>query len=196
MELKKLFYEHKKWLESEGEDGEQLVLENICSNQLTNEQVSMLVDSVITDCTFNCIEYAEIDFYHTEFYSCNFSNVRLLSAQFAKSEINDTAFIDMVFENCNFINAEIFDCVLKNCELLEVTFASVGIWNTIFENCVFNEVDFENAYIENMNCLDSHFINPLNLEKATKIELNVGTKENPVMLNTKDSIEWIMKHSE
>ena len=45
--LEKLFDSHSEWIQSEGEDGEQLSLERISSDQLTNEQLQMLTDSVL-----------------------------------------------------------------------------------------------------------------------------------------------------
>ena len=49
--MEQLFCNHREWLESEGESGEQLVLENISSEQLTSEQLQFLTDSIVTECS-------------------------------------------------------------------------------------------------------------------------------------------------
>lgn len=64
----------------------------------------------------------------------------------------------------------------------------------MFKNCVLTDVDFDNAYIENVIFADSQIINPLNLDKATKIIINVGSIEAPVLLSFEDSIKWIKEH--
>lgn len=193
--MERSFNKHKEWLETEGESGEQLVLEFISSKQLTEEQFQLLTDSVLTECTFTDVRLNEIDFYHTEMYSCKFTGVSFCGTQFIKSEINDTEFSGSLFESASLSNAEIFDSIFSNCHFTHTTFISAGIWNTVFNNCVLTNIDFDNAYIKNVILVDSKIINPLNLDKATKIIINIGTVEKPVLLSHEESVKWIQEHT-
>ena len=91
-ELNGIFRSHAEWLESEGESGEQLILENVNSEQLTFEQIQFLTESILTECTFTDIVLNEIDLYHTEMYSCKFSKASFHKVQLITSEVNDTEF--------------------------------------------------------------------------------------------------------
>ena len=190
-----LFEKHKKWLETEGESGEQLVLEGIDSELLSREQLRLLTDSILTECCFSDTELKEIDFYHSELYSCVFKKAFFCKSMLIKAEVNDTTFTDTRFENVSFSNAEMFDCTFNRCLFTKSTFVCVGIWNSVFNSCTFSDIDFDSAYLENIVVSDSKFINPINLDKATKIELNIGTAENPMILSHADSIKWIQEHS-
>lgn len=70
-----------------------------------------------------------------------------------------------------------------------------GIWNTLFDNCTFVNIDFENAYFEKIVFRNSKFINPINLDKATKIVINIGSVENPQLLTHEESLRWITDNS-
>ena len=130
-ELNGIFSRHAEWLESEGESGNQLVLDNISSEQLTSEQLQLLTDSILTECSFTDIVLNEIDLYHTEMYSCKFSKTSFRKVQLIKSEVNDTEFTDISFEYANFSNAEFFDCNFLRSTFDNSTFVSVGIWNRL-----------------------------------------------------------------
>jgi hypothetical protein len=71
----------------------------------------------------------------------------------------------------------------------------VGIWNTVFNECTFANIDFESAYIENAILVNPKFINPVNLDKATRIIINVGTITKPVLLSHEESVKWIQEHT-
>ena len=162
---------------------------------MTSEQIQLLTDSVLTECSFADIKPDETDFYHTEMYSCRFKRVIFHKAQFIKSEINDTEFTDTCFISVSFSNAEIFDCVFLRCAFDDSYFLSTGIWNTAFKECTFTNIDFESAYIENVVFINPTFIKPVNLNKATKITINIGTAENPILLCHEESVKWITEHS-
>ncbi len=193
--LHKLFKSHAEWIESEGESGEQLILENISSKQLTREQLQLLTDSVLTECAFVDTELNRIDLYRTEMYSCEFDRASFHNVQLIKSEVNDTEFTDTRFDSVSFSNAEMFDCIFTGCTFDNSTFISVGMWNTTFDECTLTNVDFESAYIENAVLVNSKFNNPINLEKATKIILNIGTIESPLLLSHEESVKWIRGHT-
>ena len=62
-------------------------------------------------------------------------------------------------------------------------------------NLTFVNIDFESAYFEKIVLHNSKFINPINLDKATKIEINIGTVENPLLLTHEESLKWIIDNS-
>jgi uncharacterized protein YjbI with pentapeptide repeats len=98
-------------------------------------------------------------------------------------------------ECTNFSNAEFFDCNFLRCNFDNSTFVSVGIWNTVFNECTFANIDFESAYIENAILVNPKFINPVNLDNATRIIINVGTITKPVLLSHEESVKWIQEHT-
>ncbi|MGN0679809.1 MAG: pentapeptide repeat-containing protein [Oscillospiraceae bacterium] len=195
-ELSQKFNSHREWLKSGGENGEQLILDNTTSEMLTCEQMQLLIDSVLIECSFSNIQLVENDFYHTEMHSCKFSNVGFCKTTFIKSEVNDTEFATVHFDNVNFSNSEFFDCIFTKCTFENSALISIGVWNSIFNECVFKNIDFDNAYLENATFSGVNFINPVNLDKATKITLNIGTSKSPKILSHENSINWIMEHSQ
>ena len=54
------FDAHRKWLNSENGDGEQLVLDGVNADQLLNEQLLLLTDAILIDCSFEDIQFNEI----------------------------------------------------------------------------------------------------------------------------------------
>lgn len=192
--LNNLFRNHIKWLDSEGKIGAQLVLENISSDQLAAEQLQLLTDSVLIECSFSNSSMDRIDLYHTELYSCRFTMSSFCETNLIKSEINDTNFINTSFDGTTFSKAEIFDCIFLRCAFKKSSFISAGIWNSKFDGCTFENIDFESVYVENVIFSNSSFINPINLEKATKLTINVGTADQPILLSQEESVKWIIDH--
>ena len=56
-----MFTRHSIWIDSEGERGEQLVLEDIDIALLSDEQLKLLIDSVLSDCKFADISLIDKD---------------------------------------------------------------------------------------------------------------------------------------
>ena len=189
--LEDIFKRHKIWLDSENDDGRQLVLENINMEILTDEQMKLLCESVLIECNFTNLHLNNKDFYHIEMHSCTFNNNIFEVIYLIKSEINDTRFTDVTINNSNFSNAEFFDCNFSNCDIKNSTFINAGVWNPVFSECNFENVDFDNAYLENVRISKTKFKNPINLKKVKKLTLNIGTDKTPQLLNTEKSIEWI-----
>ena len=189
-----IFSRHSIWIDSEGERGEQLVLEDIDIALLSDEQLKLLIDSVLSDCKFADISLIDKDFFHTEMYSCDFRNVTFINTLFTKSEINDTQFTSTRFTKSNFSNSELFDCDFSECVFEGSSFINAGFWNSRFHECTFTDIDFESAYFENIGLSDVRFINPINLTKVKKLIINVGTEIEPRLLSTEASINWIMEH--
>lgn len=188
------FDAHRKWLNSEIGDGEQLVLDGVNADQLLNEQLMLLTDAILIDCSFEDIQLNENDFYHTEMFDCEFKKVSFCKTQFVKSEINDTTFSDAILDCINLNKAELFDCCFNKCRFKDSSFICTGIWNSTFTDCVLTNIDFDGVYLENLLLINTQIINPINLENAAKITINIGAADSPNVLSHDDSIEWLKRH--
>ncbi len=189
-ELYKKFMEHKKWLDSLGEEGENLFLDEIDLRQVSIEN-EVYEQGYIAACIFNNREMKDFSFYLSKLYSSSFKNCKLENVDFTKGELSYTNFSDSILCNVNF----------HKCDCTEGDFHNSKLFNVKLTDVFFDAVDLRNVIMQDVDISYSSFMNVLvkgislknvvGFEKMTNLTIDVGEAGKSVILQGAEAIQWL-----
>lgn len=182
--MTKQLEEHQIWLESAGEYGKKLVLDEINLEYFDLSKFS-LKEARLIGCSFDSMNLEEGNFILTWLYSSTFRNTCLQGANFYKGYVS---YADFSYSNLR--NSKFTDC-----ESAETIFLGADLSNAELNICYFSGVDFRDSILDNANIEDSFFEDVLvkgasfrnvkGIENANIISINIGTPEQPILLKKK-----------
>ena len=181
---------HDLWVESIGKSGTQLVLDEVDLQGIVTKEHHW-DQSYLTCCLMQSSVLIEVDFYASEIHSCEFQNSTLNRGCFVKSNVSYSKFSGCQFDHVDlkkafFASSEFRLALIDACLLWGVGFVDCDMSQCVFKNC-----DFEGIYFDNDCFGDCCFINVTNVDKAYYSRINVGSLEQPVMLEGEEAIRWI-----
>jgi len=188
-----LFELHQLWLESIGDKGEKLVLDetNLESLNLSNFSFK---EARLIGCSFDSMNLERGNFILTWLYSSTFRNACLQGANFYKGYIS---YVDFTYSDLR--NSKFTDC-----ESTETIFFGSDLSDSQLNTCYFDYVDFRNSNFKNANIEDSFFENVLvkganfkgvlGLDNAKILSINIGTTEEPINLREDEAKRWIIEN--
>ncbi|WP_338543784.1 pentapeptide repeat-containing protein [Paenibacillus tundrae] len=184
---------HQIWLESAGEDGKKLILDEINLEFIDLSKFS-LKEARLIGCSFDSVNFEVGNFILTWVCSSTFRNAWLKDANFYKANVS---YAD--FSNSNLKNARFTDC-----ESEETVFFGADLSNAELNICYFSSVDFRDSVLDNANIEDSFFEDVLvngasfrnvkGIEKANIISINIGSPEHPLTLEKEQAKRWIFEN--
>lgn len=184
---------HQIWLESAGENGKKLILDEINLEYLDLSKFSFK-EARLIGCSFDSMNLEAGNFILTWVCSSTFRNAWLQAANFYKGNVS---YAD--FSNSNLNNTKFTDC-----ESAETIFLGADLSNAELNVCYFSSVDFRNSKLDNANIEDSFFEDVLvkgasfrnvrGIENANIISINIGTPEEPITLDKEQAKGWIFEN--
>lgn len=184
---------HRKWKETLGKEGEKLCLENIDFRNF-NLLDKEFDQANLIECIFDNLKLENIDFYASLLCSSTFKNSELNRCDFYKSDLDYTDFSGAVIREVRFCKS---DCT-------EVNFKKTIFMDCNLENTLFYLCDFTNAELNNIeigSALFSQVIlkgtilkNIKGIEEASFKSINIGTKEEPILLKEEEARKWIIEN--
>ena len=188
--MEELFLKHKEWLDSEGQSGAQLILENEDMKDV-NIDGKLLHDAKFLECDFirKCITKTDFDnslmcssmFIYSLIRECNFRKADLQYADFKNAQILNTSFAKTDLDEADFENA-----TLTNSKLINAC-----LYLTNFSNVRFKNIEFSGAMFEETVLSGSEFENIVGIDDATIKSINIGTVDNPNILVGEEAKNWI-----
>ncbi|MDP9699627.1 uncharacterized protein YjbI with pentapeptide repeats [Paenibacillus intestini] len=190
-----MFALHKKWVETIGEEGEQLKLDEVDLRVFDLSDV-LLEQSYLIDCTFDDLKLENVDFHSSLLASSTFINASLDRCDFYKSDLRYTDFSNCIIRNSSFSKADCWEAAFNNACLVDCNLINVS----------FHLTDFRNARLENVDISVSTFkdtlLNKVTLKSIKGIEeaffqsINIGTPEKPVLLEKEEARKWFLEKCE
>jgi len=190
-----MFALHKKWVETIGEEGEQLKLDEVDLRVFDLSDV-LLEQSYLIDCTFDDLKLENVDFHSSLLASSTFINASLDKCDFYKSDLRYTDFSNCIIRNSSFSKADCWEAAFNNACLVDCNLINV----------FFHLTDFRNARLENVDISVSTFkdtlLNGITLKSIKGIEeaffqsINIGTPEKPVLLEKEEARKWFLEKCE
>lgn len=170
MELSTVFLKHKEWVDSAGESGKQINLDEVDMHGVKLEP-PLLEQGYFSACDFKGIKFDGIDFYQSEFYSCDFSDAVFTNCDFRKTTLDYSDFSGAAFIGCKFSRADAYQAKFCNCSFKECSFVGFNLMEADMSQTIFEAVDFDEAYIDKSNMEGATNISPKNLDKANHISI-------------------------
>lgn len=184
---------HQIWLESAGEKGKKLILDEINLEYIDLSKF-ILKEARLISCSFDSMDLEAGNFILTWVCSSTFRNTCLQAANFYKGNVSYAN-----FSNSNLRNARFTDC-----ESEETIFLGADLSNAELNICYFSSVDFRDSILENANIEDSFFEDVLvkgasfrnvrGIENANIISIDIGTPEQPKILDKELAKKWIFEN--
>ena len=181
---------HDLWVESIGKSGTQLVLDEVDLQGIVTKEHHW-DQSYLTCCLMHSSILTEVDFYASEIHSCEFQNSSLSGVCFVKTNISYSDFRGCKFDHIDYKKAYFDSSEFGSARFEDCDFNGGSIVESDMSRCVFKNCDFNCIYLRDVCLLECRFINVTNVEKAVSLRINVGTMEQPVMLEGEDAIRWI-----
>ncbi|MBY0117732.1 pentapeptide repeat-containing protein [Paenibacillus xylanexedens] len=190
-----MFALHKKWVETIGDEGEQLKLDEVDLRVFDLSDV-LLEQSYLIDCTFDDLKMENIDFHSSLLASSTFINTCLDKCDFYKSDLRYTDFSNCIINNSRFSKGDCWEAAFNNACLVDCNLINVS----------FHLTDFRNARLENVDISVSTFkdtlLNGVTLksikgtEEAFFQSINIGTPEKPLLLEKEEARRWFLEKCE
>ncbi|WP_375199401.1 pentapeptide repeat-containing protein [Bacillus sp. RS11] len=184
-----LFELHQLWLESVGDKGEKLVLDERKLESLNLSNFSFKEARLIG---FGSMNLEKGNFILAWLYSSIFRNACLQGANFYKGYIS---YVDFTY-------SDLRNSIFTDCESTETIFFGSDLSDSQLNTCYFDYVDFRNSNFKNANIEDSFFFENvlvkganfkgvLGLDNAKILSINIGTTEEPINLREDEAKRWI-----
>ncbi|MDT9719655.1 pentapeptide repeat-containing protein [Paenibacillus sp. ClWae2A] len=190
-----MFDLHKKWVETIGDEGEQLKLDEVDLRVFDLSDV-LLEQSYLIDCTFDDLKLENIDFHSSLLASSTFINTCLDKCDFYKSDLRYTDFSNCIIKNSRFSKGDCWEAAFNNACLVDCNLINVS----------FHLTDFRNARLENIDISVSTFKDTLlngvtlkgikGIEEAFFQSINIGTPEKPLLLEKEEARRWFLEKCE
>jgi len=190
-----MFDLHKKWVETIGDEGEQLKLDEVDLRVFDLSDV-LLEQSYLIDCTFDNLKLENIDFHSSLLASSTFINTCLDKCDFYKSDLRYTDFSNCIIKNSRFSKGDCWEAAFNNACLVDCNLINVS----------FHLTDFRNARLENIDISVSTFKDTLlngvtlkgikGIEEAFFQSINIGTPEKPLLLEKEEARRWFLEKCE
>ncbi|WP_342551854.1 pentapeptide repeat-containing protein [Paenibacillus sp. FSL R7-0652] len=190
-----MFNLHKKWVETIGDEGEQLKLDEVDLRVFDLSEV-LLEQSYLIDCTFDDLKLENVDFHSSLLASSTFINASLDKCDFYKSDLRYTDFSNCIIKNSRFSKADCWEAAFNNACLVDCNLINIS----------FHLTDFRNERLENVDISVSTFkdalLNEVKLKSIKGIEeaffqsINIGTPEKPVLLEKEEARKWFLEKCE
>ncbi|MFC9710127.1 pentapeptide repeat-containing protein [Paenibacillus sp. NPDC056933] len=190
-----MFALHKKWVETIGDEGEQLKLDEVDLRVFDLSDV-LLEQSYLIDCTFDDLKLENIDFHSSLLASSTFINTCLDKCDFYKSDLRYTDFSNCIIKNSRFSKGDCWEAAFNNACLVDCNLINVS----------FHLTDFRNARLENIDISVSTFKDTLlngvtlkgikGIEEAFFQSINIGTPEKPLLLEKEEARRWFLEKCE
>lgn len=190
-----MFDLHKKWVETIGDEGEQLKLDEVDLRVFDLSDV-LLEQSYLIDCIFDDLKLENIDFHSSLLASSTFINTCLDKCDFYKSDLRYTDFSNCIIKNSRFSKGDCWEAAFNNACLVDCNLINVS----------FHLTDFRNARLENIDISVSTFKDTLlngvtlkgikGIEEAFFQSINIGTPEKPLLLEKEEARRWFLEKCE
>lgn len=193
--LNKKFELHKKWIDTLGEEGEMLKLDEV---DLRGVDLSdkLVEQAYLIDCTFDDLQLGNIDFHSSLLASSTFKNAYLENCDFYKSDIRYTDFSNCIIKKSRFSKSDCWEAVFKNATLVDCKLNNVLFYLTDFSNAKLENVDVSVATFEEAVLNGVSLKNIKGIEEAHIKSINIGTLEKPILLKSEEAKKWMLEKCE
>lgn len=193
--LEKKIALHHEWIETIGEKGRRLSLDEIDMRAIDLSVVKIEL-SYLAACFFDGMLIEDVDMYMSEMYSSTFRGAVLRRCDFTKAELSYADFSGAKLIDVRFNRTWAHDTTFRRCTFVRCSIGGLHLIESDLSDCTFEDVDLSDLMTSRSLFAGSSFIRPKGLDDTLRCaEMNVGTVDEPVLLSGDGAIAWIRGHS-
>ncbi|WP_042473862.1 pentapeptide repeat-containing protein [Bacillus ndiopicus] len=184
------FESHSHWIETIGEQGEKLGLDEI---DLRNMELSQypLDQAYITACTLDGMDLNNKNISSSLLCSSSFRSANLEGADFGKSNVSYVDFTNTSIKGARLADSECFETVFVKADLSNANLVAGLFDETDFRNAVLLNADIRLATFERVLLNGTILTGVRGIEEAFIKSINIGTPEKPIILVKEEALEWM-----
>lgn len=186
---------HRLWLETVGEQGEKLGIDEV---DLRNMDLSQypLDQAYITACTFDGMNLNHKDFSSSLLNSSTFISTNLEGADFCKSNVSYADFTNANVKAARFSDSECIETVFVQADLSDANLVAGLFDETDFRNAIFFNADLRLATFERVLLKGAKLTGVRGLDEAFIKSINIGTPEQPKILVGEEARKWLQDNKQ
>lgn len=193
--LRRLFDLHKKWMETMGNEGEQLKLDEVDLRSF-DLSTAELDQAQLIACTFDDLKLENIDFHTSLLAMSTFKNAHLAKCDFYKTDLRYTDFTNCVIKNSRFSKGDCWEALFRNAHLVDCNLINAFFYLTDFSGARMDNVDISAATFEETLLSGSTMKNIKGAETAHIKSINIGSREQPIMLKAEEARKWMLSNND
>ena len=184
--------EHRKWVQTAGERGSQMDLDNFDLTAM--DLAGFLFEQVfLTGCRLSGLRLDSVDFYGSEFFSCDFSDTCFVGCSFRKATLDYCNFSRARFVRCQFPRTDAYQSCFSGCHFEDCSFIGFNLMESDLSRTVMIGIDWEEAYLDRVNLHAAEGRD--SKSSATIIQPKISV--DPALKNWlegRQAIEWLQVH--
>ena len=146
---------HREWIQSAGEQGNQMDLDNFDLTAI-NLTTFPFEQSFLTECRLTSHRFEGVDFFESEFYSCDFTDAWFVGCSFRKATLGYCNFRRAHFVRCEFPRAEVYQSCFAECCFEECSFVGISLMECDLSGTSLVDTDWDGAYLDQIIFRGAH----------------------------------------
>ncbi len=181
---------HEKWLDSIRREGEQLAMYGVDFRNFDFTGKNM-EEVYLNDCMFDGLRLRNIDFQTSHLCLSSYRNADLIGCNFYWADLAYSHFENASLKRVRFAKSDCTEVNFTNADIISCRFAEANLF----------QANFHNARLEDVNIKGTKFnetiLNGVSMKKITGFDkaifksINIGTAEEPVILEGEQAREWV-----
>lgn len=180
---------HREWIQSAGERGSQLDLDNI-NMTAVDLRGFPFEQSYLAACKLNGLRFKDVDFYEAEFYSCDFTEAWFVGCSFRKATLDYCDFRCAHFVRCEFPRTEIYHSCFSNCCFEDSSFSGIDLMGCDLSDATFCSIDWDGAYLSQVNFRNAIGRASKNISTIVQPKIAIASTQED-WLEGQSAIEWL-----
>ncbi|MGO4527477.1 pentapeptide repeat-containing protein [Paenibacillus sp. 2TAF8] len=185
---------HRVWIETLGEKGEKLGLDEIDFRHIDLSGYP-LDQAYLTECAFDGMNLEHMDMSSSLLCSSSFTKSNLVNADFYKADLSYANFTDADAQGARFAKADLSESVFINTNLTNAMLISSSLYLTDLRNANMNHADISSASFRETLLQGATLTGLQGIEEAFIKSINIGTLEEPNILLGEEAIKWLQDKS-
>ncbi|GGI11633.1 pentapeptide repeat-containing protein [Gottfriedia solisilvae] len=185
---------HRLWIETIGEQGEKLGIDEIDLRGFNLSQYP-IDQAYITACVFDGMNLNHKDISSSLLCSSTFISANLEGADFCKSNISYVDFTDANIKDARLADTECIKTVFVKADLSDANLVAGLFDKTDFSNTILINADIRLATFEGVLLNGAKLTGIRGIEEAFIKSINIGTLEQPVILIGEEARNWLKDNS-
>ena len=186
---------HREWVETSGQEGEQLRLQDVDFCELDISDIC-LEQSFMASCTFEGLSLNNIDFHASVLSSSLYKNSNLIHCDFYKSDLSNAEFSNSNLDTVRFSRGDLWETRFDNATIKNCNFSTCNLSLTDFSYASLTDVDISEARFEGVLFYGVTLRNIKGIEEANFHSINIGSADKPQILKGQEARDWLRMKAE
>ncbi|WP_411344069.1 pentapeptide repeat-containing protein [Paenibacillus sp. WLX1005] len=187
---------HKLWIETIAKQGKKLVEDEVDFTRMDVTLKELSLDSAsLTECKFDQLDLSKTEFYRGWLCSSTFREATMDYCSFVKAELLSVDFSYATLTYANFVKSDCFETVFFGSHLEYANLTNTLCVRTDFRQANLMHVDITVSKFKNVLLQGANLTGMKGIEEADIESINLGTVEEPIMLEGEKAKHWMVEQA-